>query len=68
MWMYPGPSCPDRPFSMELGDVEFNTRIRMVLAHGADMNLGVSPAPLRDGVNCTRVSPLGPIFDCLQKF
>jgi hypothetical protein len=25
MWMYPGPSCPDRPFSVELGDIEINT-------------------------------------------
>jgi hypothetical protein len=32
MWMYPGPSCPDRPFSVELGDTEINTRIQGVLA------------------------------------
>jgi hypothetical protein len=27
MWMYPGPSCPDRPFSAELGDTEINIRV-----------------------------------------
>jgi hypothetical protein len=27
MWMYPGPSCPDYPFSIELEDMEINTRI-----------------------------------------
>jgi hypothetical protein len=25
MWMYPGPSCPDRPFSAELCDTKINT-------------------------------------------
>jgi hypothetical protein len=28
MWMYPGPSCHDRPVSTELDDMEINTRIR----------------------------------------
>jgi hypothetical protein len=27
VWIYPGPSCPDHPFSIELGDMEINTRI-----------------------------------------
>jgi hypothetical protein len=27
MWMYPGPSCPDHPFSAELGDTEINIRV-----------------------------------------
>jgi hypothetical protein len=27
MWVYPGPSCPDRPFIVELGDTEINTRV-----------------------------------------
>jgi hypothetical protein len=40
MSIYPGPSCPDHPFSEELDDAEVNTRIHMVLAHGA------SPRPL----------------------
>jgi hypothetical protein len=37
MWMYPGPSCPNRLFSKELGDAEVNTRIHGVLAHGVDV-------------------------------
>jgi hypothetical protein len=28
MWVYLGPSCPDRPFIVELGDTEINTRVR----------------------------------------
>jgi hypothetical protein len=56
MWMYPGPSCPDRPFSKELGDAEINTRIHRVLAHGVGLNPGAGPAPFRKGVNNTRVS------------
>jgi hypothetical protein len=27
MWMYPGPSCPDHPFYVELGDTKINTWI-----------------------------------------
>jgi hypothetical protein len=45
MWLYPGPRCPDRPFSDELGEVEVNTRIRNVLDHGADLNPGAGPTP-----------------------
>jgi hypothetical protein len=26
--MYPGPSCPDCPFSIELDDTEINTQIK----------------------------------------
>jgi hypothetical protein len=37
MLMYLGPSCPDRPFSEELGDTEINTRVRGVLAHRANL-------------------------------
>jgi hypothetical protein len=51
MWLYPGPSCPDRPFSEELNDMEINTRIRGILAHGADLNFGLGPIPLREGVD-----------------
>jgi hypothetical protein len=40
MLMYPGPSCPNRPFSVELNGVEINTRIRGVLAHAVDPNFG----------------------------
>jgi hypothetical protein len=66
--MYTGASCPYRPFSNELGDVEINTRIYKVQAHGADLNPMVSPAPFREGVNGTRVSLLKPVFGCLRRF
>jgi hypothetical protein len=56
MWMYLGPYCTDRPFSEELGDVGINTRIRRVIAHGADLNPRASSTPLRKGVDNTRVS------------
>jgi hypothetical protein len=51
MWLYPGSSCYDHPFFEELGDVEINTRIHKVLAHGAEMNLGADPTSLREGVD-----------------
>jgi hypothetical protein len=65
MSTYPRPSCPNHLFSDELGDMEINTRIHKVLAHGADLNPRVGPASLRKGVNNSWVSPLGPIFGCL---
>jgi hypothetical protein len=40
----------------------------MVLAHGADLKPGASDAPLREGVDYTRVCPLGPVFGCLCQF
>jgi hypothetical protein len=46
MWMYPGPSCPDCPFSEELDNAEINTRIHKVPAHGANLNPGFGPTPL----------------------
>jgi hypothetical protein len=49
--MYLGPSCPDRPFSAELGDTEGNTRIQGVLTHGAELNIGSGQVPLREGVD-----------------
>jgi hypothetical protein len=54
MRMYPGPSCPGRPFSTELDDTNVNTRIRGVLAHGADLIFSSSPVSLREGVNSPR--------------
>jgi hypothetical protein len=62
MWMYPGPSCPNRPFSVELGTTEMNTQIRGVLSHGSDLNLGSGPVPLREGVKSPCVSLLGLAF------
>jgi hypothetical protein len=68
MWVYLGPSCPDRPFSVELGDMEVNTRIQGVLAHGVDQNLGSGLIPLREGVDNPWVSSLGLSFGCLCQF
>jgi hypothetical protein len=71
MWMYPRPSCPNRPFPTELGDMEINTRIPGgggVLAHGVDQNFGSGPAPLRKGVDNPWVSLLKLTFICLCQF
>jgi hypothetical protein len=68
MWMYLGPSCPNRPFSTELGDMEINTRIRGVLAHGINLNLGPGLIPLREGDDSPWVSLLGRSFSCLCQF
>jgi hypothetical protein len=38
MWMYPGTSSYNRPFSAELDGKEIDTWIRGVLAHEADQN------------------------------
>jgi hypothetical protein len=40
-----GASCPHRPFSKELDDVEINTRIHSVLTHRVDLSPGAGPAP-----------------------
>jgi hypothetical protein len=48
--------------------MEINTRIHRVLAPGADLNPMASPAPLREAVDNTWVSPLGPILGCLCQF
>jgi hypothetical protein len=66
--MYSGPSCPDRPFFTELGDVEINTRIRGVLAHGADMNFGSGPIPSREGFDSPWASPLEFTFVYLYQY
>jgi hypothetical protein len=34
MLMYPGPICPNRPFFVELGDMEISTWVRGALAQG----------------------------------
>jgi hypothetical protein len=65
MRMYLGPSCPNRPFSVALGNTEFNTWIRGVLAQGADLNLGSVMIPLRERVDNPRVSSLGFLFGCM---
>jgi hypothetical protein len=38
-----GSSCLNCPFSAELDDMEINTQIRGVLAHGADQNFCSGP-------------------------
>jgi hypothetical protein len=60
MWLYQGPSCPDR-YSEELSAAEINSWIHKVLDHGANPNPGVGPIPLREGVASTRVSLFGPV-------
>jgi hypothetical protein len=65
MWMYPGPSHHDRPFSAEFDDTEVNTQIRGVLAHGADQNFGTGLVPLREVVNSPCVSLLELTFHLL---
>jgi hypothetical protein len=62
MWLYPGPSCLDRSFSNELSEAKINTRIQNILDHGANLNPGAGPAPLREGVANARVSPLGSVL------
>jgi hypothetical protein len=55
MWMYLGPSCPNRPFYEELGGVKINTSIHRFLAHGVDLNPGAR-------VDSTRVSLFASAF------
>jgi hypothetical protein len=68
MWMYLGPSCPDNPFSAEFVDMEVNTWIRGVPAHGVNSNFGSDPAPLREGVDSFWVSLLELTSICLCRF
>jgi hypothetical protein len=63
--MYLGLSCPNRLFSAELGDTKINTRIQGVLVHRANLNLGSSLVPLREGVDNPCVSLLGLAFGYL---
>jgi hypothetical protein len=60
MWLYLGPSCPDRSFFRELSAAKINTWMHKVLDHGAYLNLGAGPAPLQEGVASARVSLFGP--------
>jgi hypothetical protein len=46
MWLYLGPSDPDRSFSEQFNDTEINTQVLKVLDHGANLNPGTSLAPL----------------------
>jgi hypothetical protein len=54
---------PDRrSFSKELSNADINTWMLKVSDHGANLNLGVGPAPLREGVTNIRVSLFGFVF------
>jgi hypothetical protein len=65
----PERSDPDCSFSEELSDGEINTWILKVLNHGANLNLGAGPTPLREGVASSRVSLFTWIcFDSLRDF
>jgi hypothetical protein len=65
MWMYSRPSCLGRPFSDMLGEMEINTWIHRALAHGVNLNPRAGPAPLREGVDNTKVSSFTFIFGSL---
>jgi hypothetical protein len=56
MWLYPGPSDPDRSFFEDLSIGEIKKQILKVLDHGTNLNLGAGPNPLIEGVISTRVS------------
>jgi hypothetical protein len=45
LWLHPRPGCPDLPFYKEVGDVEINTWIHKVQAHGGNLNHGAGTAP-----------------------
>jgi hypothetical protein len=62
MWMYPGPSCPDRPSSEDLSTVEVDAQIHKVLDLRVSPNHGANPAPLWRGVADAWVSTLGLIL------
>jgi hypothetical protein len=59
MWLYPGPSDPDRSFYVELSNAEISTRILKVSDHGTNLKPGSGHAPLREGVASPRVSLFG---------
>jgi hypothetical protein len=63
-----GPSCPNRPFSTELGDTEITTQIWGVLAHGVHLNFGSDSILLREGVDRPWVSPLELLLVYLCQF
>jgi hypothetical protein len=62
MWMYLGPSCPNRPSSEELSMVEVEAWIHKVLDLGVNSTPGVGPVPIRRGIASVGVSTLGPVL------
>jgi hypothetical protein len=61
MRMYPRPSCPDRPSSVELSVAKVDIRICKILDLVVNPNPRVGPVPLWRGVASARVSTLIPI-------
>jgi hypothetical protein len=59
MWLYLGPSCPDRPSSKELSDVEVDAQIHKILDLEVKPNPRAGPAPHQGGVASVGVSTLG---------
>jgi hypothetical protein len=62
MWLYPGPSYPNRPSFEELSAVEVNSRIHKVIDLGVNPNPEAGPTPLQEGFASARVSTLGPFL------
>jgi hypothetical protein len=60
MWLYPRPSCPNRPSFEELSVVEIDFRIHKVFDLGVDPNPRAGPAPLQEGFANATVSTPGP--------
>jgi hypothetical protein len=61
MWLYPGPSCLNRPSPEELSVAQVDSWIHKVLDLGVNLNPRADPVPLQEGVDSARVSTLGPI-------
>jgi hypothetical protein len=59
MWRYPGLSCPNHFFSIELADADVDTRVRMILALRVNRHSSSGPVPMRDGVSSPWLSSLG---------
>jgi hypothetical protein len=62
MWLYLGPSCPDRPISEELSAAEVDFWVHKVLDLGVNSNPRAGPAPLPERVANARVSMLDPVL------
>jgi hypothetical protein len=52
----------------ELGDTDVNTWVHGLHAHGAILNLGTGPVPLREGVNSSWVSHSDPLSATYANF
>jgi hypothetical protein len=66
MWMYPGPSYPDRTSSEELSAAEVEARIHKVLDLRVNPNSCASPISLWRGIASVRVSTLGSLLLALR--